>query len=191
MKSLFVFLSVALLAALAPAARPLEPGEFVLYVSSASDSGSIPPGFLLTTGVRVVDLSAPETLEWAAENGLPGSAPSYPAVYLAEAGDFETEFQLGRSGMMLKQAKRGHAKRNASKAARLKSAEDKLAKFLASEGAELEPGMPVSRSELARVMSIWDTLNDAQANAKYARYDRLLKPVLANGGSEYDVFKAE
>ena len=173
------------------ASPPLVDEEVVLYVSGPSDAGSIPADFLATTGIRVVDMSVPETVEWALANGLPAEAPSYPSVYSPEHGDFESEFTLGRSGMLSKQKVRGNAKKNAAKPDALRRAEDKLAKFLRSEGATIEPGFPVSRGELARVMAIWDSLNESQANAKYAKYDRLLKPVLVNGGSEYSVFELE
>lgn len=178
-------------AASAFAAPPLVTEEVVLYVRDASDAGSMPADFLSTTGIRVVDLSVPETLAWALENGLPLEAPSYPSVYSPDAGDFEDEFALGRSGMLSKQKVRGNAKKNAAKPDALRKAEDRLVKFLRAEGATVEPGFPVSRGELARVMEIWGALNEAQANAKYAKYDRLLKPVLVNGGSEYSVFELE
>ena len=186
-----LFIAILISAASASAAPPLVEEEVVLYVSGPSDAGYMPADFLSTTGIRVVDMSVPETVEWALANGLPAEAPSYPSVYSPEHGDFENEFSLGRSGMLSKQKVRGNAKKNAAKPDALRRAEDRLAKYLRSEGATIEPGFPVSRGELARIMAIWDSLNAAQADAKYAKYDRLLKPVLANGGSEYSVFELE
>ena len=189
MKKILPFLLCALAGAAACAERPLASGETVLYVSGPADAGSLPAGFLATTGIRAVDLSVPETVSWALENGLPVEAPAYPALYAPEFADFQTNFLAGRSAALTEQKKRGHAKRNETKSPGLKGAEKRMAAFLASEGAlPDEPGFPVSAAAIAAMIDSWELLPGAQAEAKHAKYARFLRALQAQGGDPLDVF---
>ena len=189
MKKILPFLLAALACAAACAERPLGAGETVLYVSGPADAGLLPADFLATTGIRAVDLSVPETAEWALANGQPAEAPSYPSLYSPEFDDFQTNFLAGRSAALTEQKKRGHAKRNAAKSPRLKGVEKRMAAFLASEGAVPdEPGFPVSAAAIAAMMGSWESLPAAQVDAKHAKYARFLQALQAQGGDPLDVF---
>ena len=73
------------------------------------------------------------------------------------------------------------------KTSKLKSYENKLIEYLREEGAIDSAATSVTAAELDAMYDEWDQMPDNKGDAKASKYERLLRPVIRNGGTETGV----
>lgn len=152
-----------------------------------------PPSASVPAGVLFVDASSPGSLDalYASTGARVGS---FPAVALAggtwaplsgrSVSEAISELREGGDSALS-----GGSKLNAQafKSAKLKAYENKVILFLRSEGAIATNAVSVTQDQLNAMYDAWYGLSGNQGDAKASKYERLLRPVVRNGGTELGV----